>query len=183
MNFNRVLNGLLAINLLVMAGGVSAQEAQPAPAAPPPNVCEENPEFDHWDFWLGEWKVFTNDEAATHIGNNKISKHYSECLIKEDWVDVQGNGGFSMNFYHPLHGDWRQVWVSNGYFIDYRGGLNDQGQMVLEGKADQYAAGTTTGFRGIWTPEDNGDVIQQFETFDEETGEWTKVFEARYVKQ
>lgn len=40
----------------------------------------------------------------------------------------------------------------------------------------------STCFREIRTPEDNGDVIQRFETFDTETSAWKAVFEARYVR-
>ena len=173
---------LLAAFLLFFTTGVVAQEEGEAPT-PATNVCEETPEFDQFDFWLGEWGVFTNNEERTRIGTNTITKHYSECLVKEEWVDANGNGGFSMNFYNPVRGHWRQVWVSNGFFIDYTGGLDENGRMVLEGESDQYVAGSTMGLRGIWSAEENGDVIQQFETLDAESGEWKKVFEARYVKQ
>ena len=180
-----LFSGLFIAASVFFSASVMAQEAEEAQEAqqPPPNVCAENPEFDQWDFWLGDWNVYSNNEEKTLLGTNSITKHYHECLIKENWVDAQGNGGFSMNFYNPVKGHWRQVWVSNGYFIDYTGGLNEAGQMVLEGEVDQYAPGTTTRFKGIWTPEDNGDVIQQFDTFNAETGEWTRVFEARYIKQ
>ena len=171
----RAVCGVLA----VLPALVAAQEEAPAQ----PNICEERSEFDQWDFWLGEWDVFTNDENRTQIGTNSITKHYSDCLIKERWVDANGNGGFSMNFFNPVRGHWRQVWVSNGFFIDYQGGLNEDGQMVLEGESDQYVPNTTVGFRGTWTPEPGGDVIQRFETLDAEAEEWKVVFEARYVRQ
>lgn len=175
-------NFILAVFGVIMMLGNSTADAQEQ-QQPPPNVCEEQAEFNHWDFWVGTWKVYTNDENATQIGTNSITKHYNNCLIKESWVDAAGNGGFSMNFYHPLEKHWRQVWVSNGWFIDYSGGLNEQGQMVLEGKSSTYANGSTTGIRGIWTPEENGDVIQRFETLDAESNEWKVVFEARYIKE
>ena len=175
-------NTMIALGILVSPGFSSALLAQDAPQ-PPPKVCEESPEFNQWDFWLGDWKVYSNNDERTLFGTNSITKHHANCLVKESWVDANGNGGFSMNFYNPVRGHWRQVWVSNGWFIDYQGGLNDQGQMVLEGESDQYASNTTTRFKGIWTPEENGDVIQRFETFDTESGECNVIFEARYVKQ
>ena len=179
MTRKNAIRTVLALMFLAASFGLAAQNNP----TQPPNVCMESPEFNQWDFWLGNWKVYTNNEDATQIGTNSITKHYNNCLIKEEWVDANGNGGFSMNFYHPIDKHWRQVWVSNGFFIDYAGGLNDEGQMVLEGESDVYSSGSTTGFRGIWTPQENGDVIQRFETLDAESGEWNVVFEARYVKE
>ena len=168
--------------LLIISCFVGSAMAQDAPPKPP-NICQESPEFNQWDFWLGDWNVYSNNEERTLFGTNSITKHYANCLVQESWMDAAGNGGFSMNFFNPVRGHWRQVWVSNGYFIDYTGGLNDQGQMVLEGESDEYVANKTTRFRGIWTPEDNGDVIQRFDTFDTASNEWKTVFEARYVRQ
>lgn len=149
----------------------------------PQTFCEENSEFDQWDFWVGEWTVYSNDENKTLAGTNKITKHYANCLIKETWVDAAGNGGFSVNYYNPVREQWRQVWVSNGYSIDYTGGLNDKGQMVLEGEIDNYQPDSSTGFRGVWTPQENGDVIQRFEAYDAESDTWKLWFEGRYVKK
>jgi len=42
---------------------------------------------------------------------------------------------------------------------------------------------TSTPFRGIWTPRDNGDVVQRFEIWNAESNEWSVWFEGLYVKQ
>lgn len=154
---------------------------------PPPQMsmtfCEDNEGFSDWDFWVGEWNVYGNDEKQVLAGTNSVTKHYANCLITETWVDINGNGGFSVNFYNPVRDQWRQVWVSNGYSIDYTGGLNDEGQMVLEGEIDTYQSGTSAKFRGIWTPQENGNVIQRFEAYDAEKDSWTLWFEGRYIKK
>lgn len=169
--------------LLVLASTAVAQEEAPDPPAQQPAYCENNPGFDQWDFWVGKWKVYSNDDKRELAGTNTVAKHYANCLITETWVDTTGNGGFSINYYNPVRGRWRQVWVANGYSIDYTGGLNDQGEMVLEGEIDAYRPGTSTPFRGIWTPQDNGDVVQRFEIWSAESNEWTVWFEGLYVKQ
>ena len=150
---------------------------------PPAAFCENNEGFSDWDFWVGEWNVYSNDEAHTFAGTNSVTKHHQGCLIKEDWNSAAGGGGFSVNYFNPNKDEWRQVWVSNGYSIDYTGGLNDQGALVLEGKIYNYASGITRKMRGIWTPEKNGDVIQHFDTFDAESGEWKVWFEGRYIRK
>lgn len=137
---------------------------------PPPPYCENNPEFDQFDFWAGEWDVYSNDGKMTHFGANSVTKIARDCLVMEHWRADNGGRGYSMNFYNPLTGKWRQVWVANGHTIDYSGGLNEDGAMVLEGTIEYYATGVSHAFRGTWTPQDDGTVIQFFEEYDPETG-------------
>ena len=82
-----------------------------------------------------------------------------------------------------LRAQWRQVWIANGYSIDYTGGVNEQGQMVLEGEIDNYPSNNSQKFRGTWTPQENGDVLQRFEAHNAETGNWDMWFEGRYVNK
>ncbi len=169
----------------IMGASAVAQQATTTPPqapAPPPPFCENNEGFNDWDFWVGDWNVYTNDDARTFQGTNSIEKKYNNCLITETWLGAGGGGGgFSINYYNPVKGEWRQTWVANGYSIDYTGGLNEDGAMELNGEIYGYRAGAATPFRGIWTPEENGDVIQHFDIQNAE-GEWTVWFEGRYVK-
>jgi hypothetical protein len=121
---------LLCLAACLVATGSAVSQADPAqPEAQAPQVaqafCEENPGFGGFDFWVGQWNVYTNDEKRQFAGTNSITKHHANCLVKETWVDAAGNGGFSMKYYNPVRGEWRQVWVANGYSIDYTGGLNE----------------------------------------------------------
>lgn len=160
-----------------------AQEAATStPFAPPAPFCETGEGFGDWNFWVGQWTVYSNDGERTFQGINSITKHYNGCLLMENWVGAQGGDGFSINYYNPIKGEWRQVWVGGGYSIDYTGGLNGDGAMVLNGFIYGYGAGTTTPFRGIWTAQENGDVRQFFEIHNAE-GEWSTWFDGRYVKQ
>jgi hypothetical protein len=171
---------LIAASFLLAPATLLAQDATPQA---PPAFCEDTPGFDEWDFWVGEWDVYSNNEARQLAGTNSITKHYANCLIKETWVSAGGGGGFSVNYYNPVKGEWRQVWVSNGYSIDYSGGLNDQGQMALEGEIYTYQPNTAAPFRGTWTPRENGDVVQLFEVFNAETDSWDVWFDGLYVRQ
>ena len=47
----------------------------------------------------------------------------------------------SMNYYDAVENQWRQLWVAGGYSIDYTGGLNESGSMVLTGKINYYNMG------------------------------------------
>jgi len=117
---------LFAALSILCAQATMAEE----PQTPPKSICETIESFSDWDFWVGEWKVYSNDEKHTFQGTNSITKHHKNCLIMENWTSAQGGEGSSMNYYDPVEKQWRQLWVAGGYSIDYTGGLGEGGSMV-----------------------------------------------------
>jgi hypothetical protein len=139
--------------------------------------CEHVPEYDQFDFWLGEWRVV--DPAGTFQGTNKIEKTQGGCLILENWVGAGGTPGTSMNYYDLHAKEWVQVWISPMLQLDIRGGIVD-GSMVLTGNVYQTQSGTYSPFRGTWTPMEDGVVRQLFEQSSDGGKTWTTVFDGRY---
>jgi hypothetical protein len=174
---------LLVLLIPVFSISGLAQEQATEPQAAPKPLCEKMPGFGDFDFWLGDWNVYSNDETRTLHGTNSITKHHKNCLIMENWTNVQGGTGSSMNYYDPVEGQWRQLWVAGGYSIDYSGGLNEAGSMVLSGKINYYKTGKSHLFRGAWTANADGSVRQFFEQKDNDSGEWTVWFDGLYVKK
>lgn len=159
-----------------------AQEIEQAPQVRPKNVCESDTHFKDFDFWVGNWRV-TDAITGAFQGVNKVEKVEGDCLIKEHWTNASGGTGFSINYYNAVTKQWRQVWVAApGYIIDYTGGLNENGAMVLEGTIQQYAQNTSAPFRGTWTPHIDGTVRQFFEQYDPEKEEWIGWFDGVYTK-
>jgi hypothetical protein len=136
---------------------------------------------DDFDFWVGNWNVYAPDDGP-YLGHNRIERINGGCLITEHWVGASGNAGDSINIYDPLIGAWCQVWMSNGWYIDYTGGLSADGAMVLTGEAYTIPTDSRAGFRGTWTAQDDGTVRQFFEQQDAE-GSWQGVFTGIYVRQ
>ena len=174
---------LLTILATLIAGNILADEPATDTQEAPKSPCESMEEFNQWDFWVGEWKVYSNDEKRAFQGSNRISKHHKNCLIMENWTSAQGGTGSSMNYYDPVEKQWRQLWVAGGYSIDYTGGLDDNGAMVLNGKINYYKQGKSFPFRGSWTPNEDGSVRQFFEQFDEEKQSWNVWFDGLYIKE
>lgn len=156
--------------------------ADDTPPTPKP-ICESMQGFNDWDFWVGDWKVYSNDEKHTFQGSNSISKRHKNCLIIENWTSASGGQGSSMNYYDAVDKQWRQVWVADGYSIDYTGGLDKNGTMVLNGKINYYKQGKGFLFRGSWTPNEDGSVRQLFEQFDKEKEQWTVWFDGIYERK
>lgn len=145
--------------------------------APPP-ACEGAP-YDDFDFWVGSWDVYdTNGKLA---GRNVISEEEGGCLLIERWTKTGGGTGQSYNYYDLETESWRQIWVSRGITINYEGGLDDEGQMILKGNiAYRQQPGIATPFKGKWTPNDDGSVSQSFYQYNTETEEWDSWFIGEY---
>lgn len=165
---------------LAVAGLMSASALAQQPAGP--NPCASDPHFRDFDFWLGEWQV-TNRANGSLAGTNTIISIEAACALEERWSGRGGSTGMSVNYYNPVSGQWRQVWVTGGaYAIDIVGGLDAEGSMVLEGTIYYYRSGKRNPFRGTWTPNADGSVRQYFQQADPETGEWTDWFDGLYTK-
>jgi hypothetical protein len=88
-----------------------------------------------------------------------------------------------MNYYDVVEDQWRQLWVAGGYSIDYTGGLDTSGAMVLNGIINYYTTGKSNDFRGSWTPNPDGSVRQFFEQRDPETQVWAVWFDGLYIRK
>ena len=168
---------------LFVSTSIQAQEQAGEPQAPPKSVCESMKGFNDFDFWLGEWNVYSNDKKRAFQGTNSITKHHRNCLIMENWTSAQGGTGRSMNYFDPVADQWRQLWVAGGYSIDYTGGLDASGSMILIGKINYYKTGKSHDFRGAWTANADGSVRQFFEQKNSETREWSVWFDGLYVRK
>lgn len=174
---------LLAAGAATIAASCAHAQSQgagapPAPAAPRPPCQEEL--FRQFDFWAGEWEVFTPQGAKA--GDNSITIEEYGCLLVEHWTTASGITGQSYNYVNLENNKWRQIWVSGGSTIDYSGGLNDKGEMVLEGTI-AYRAGSNAPFRGVWTPNPDGSVTQHFQQFDPQANIWSDWFVGVYKRK
>ncbi|HEX9641325.1 MAG TPA: hypothetical protein VGB13_08425 [Candidatus Krumholzibacteria bacterium] len=166
----RRLSFLLLSLLFCFAAGAQNQ----------PNPCEADARYHQFDFWLGEWEVFSADGKKQ--GENSITAAESECMLLEQWTSSQGGTGQSYNFLDPHSGEWNQVWISKGSIIRISGGLEGEA-MTLVGEIVYYASGQRARFRGRWTPKEDGTVEQFFEQYDSEKAAWNTWFLGIYQRK
>lgn len=165
-----------------MVAGLLTTTAWQAAAQDQTQICEDDQRFHQFDFWIGEWTV-TNNANGNFAGENSIQPAQYGCVLIERWHGRTGTTGQSINFYDPLADEWRQVWIANGYSIDYTGGLDEEGSMVLVGEIHYYRQDQSVPFRGRWTPNEDGSVRQFFEQYDAETDAWQVWFDGHYVRR
>ncbi len=143
--------------------------------------CLGDPAFREFDFWIGEWDVYTS--TGQYAGTNTIAREESGCVLTEHWTGAGGGTGSSINYVDKSTGEWVQVWNSeNGAQISIRGEMTDDG-MSLSGRIHYVGNGTTAPFRGLWTPLEDGRVRQFFEQSSDGGETWAPWFEGFYTRK
>jgi hypothetical protein len=134
-----------------------------------------------FDFWVGEWDVFT--PQGKPAGTNSIQKDEQGCVLVERWKGGGGGTGMSINYYDPGKEKWVQQWVASGASVIYlEGQLNEEGAMVLVGELTN-RNGESSPLRGTWKPLLDGRVRQLFEQSTDGGETWTPWFDGYYVRQ
>ena len=142
--------------------------------------CEHDEAFAEFDFWIGSWEV--HGPAGGLAGSNTIERAERGCVLIENWTNVAGGTGMSINYVDKISGEWVQVWNSEGGSqINIRGGITDDG-MLLVGTLHTVGTETTVPFRALWTPLPDGRVRQFFEQSTDNGETWTTWFEGFYTR-
>ncbi|HVF35650.1 MAG TPA: hypothetical protein VND91_10050 [Candidatus Saccharimonadia bacterium] len=163
------MNATTLALLIALATGAVA----PAPAPP---RCDA-PAHRAFDFWLGEWEVWSNDMRA---GTNRIEKLLDGCAIAEYWRGASGVEGRSYNAYDPALGRWRQFWVATGGGVLLLEGGPRDGGMLLEGMRPNPRTRVPQRQRIEWIRNADGSVRQLWQTSDDDGATWQVAFDGRY---
>ena len=164
--------GILAVGLSLTASSALAQ----APQAP---VCT-TANHRQFDFWVGSWDVYPTGKDKL-VAHSLIENLYRGCVIRENWMPLNGTPGGSLNTYDPEDKRWHQVWMdaANGR-VSFDGGFAD-GKMVLTGN-----------WRGAQTPGQEalvrmtyskleGRAVRQFGEISSDKGtSWKPFFDFTY---
>ena len=137
--------------------------------------CDQ-PEVTQFDFWVGEWYVFSNDKL---VGRNEIKRILGGCTLIEKYTAAGGKfAGRSFSYFEPEDGRWHQVWVDDsGTRMHLTGGYAD-GRMVMSG--DRLKNGETVTDRISWTDNSDGTVRQLWELSEDGGKSWQALFDGQY---
>jgi hypothetical protein len=168
---------LSIVAAMAIAGIADAQEQTDAAQKYP---CANKEEFRAFDFWIGEWDVAVAN--GTPAGHNSIKSAEKGCLLVENWVNVGGGTGMSINYLDKVTKEWVQVWNdASGSQINIRGSMTDEG-MRLTGTIYYVANDQAFPFRGLWTLLPDGRVRQFFEQSPDGGESWSVWFEGFYTR-
>jgi hypothetical protein len=143
--------------------------------------CMSDPNYRHFDFWLGNWDVYVNDVKR---GENRITMANGGCAIHESYTTYPRDyTGQSINFYDPIDKLWHQHWVgSGGDVTNYLETSRGPGMLEFTGNILN-AAGNTVINRMTFTILENGDVRQRIETSRDNQKTWTTSFDGIYKRK
>lgn len=142
--------------------------------------CMQSPEARQFDFWVGDWDVFA--PAGAQVGSNHVERILRGCALLENWSNVGGREGKSLNLYDPTAGTWKQFWTDDsGWIVYYEQGRFQDDAMHLQG-ITYGPSGDTIQIRMDMIHESPDTVRQIIETSPK--GEtWTRTFEGIYVRK
>lgn len=141
--------------------------------------CPDDPGYRAFDFWLGDWDVYTPDGVRSSA-HNRISLELHGCLVHERWSG--GGDGESFNYYNAHTRHWYQNYVDDGgSIVWYEGSPSAPGVMHMEGGyANQ--DGSTGLARVTWTRLPDGSVHHFIERSGDGGKTWSVYFDAYYRK-
>ncbi len=136
--------------------------------------------YQEFDFWIGSWEVYSPQNKL--IGLSTIQKLANACGIQEHWTSKTSTyTGTSYNYYNSTDDSWNQVWIDNlGASLILKGSFKAP-QMILEGKSSNGKT-TDTYNRITWTKNNDGTVIQLWQTIDKNNKVTQELFRGIYKK-
>ncbi|MCJ8189791.1 hypothetical protein [Sphingomicrobium aestuariivivum] len=119
--------------VMTIALMLAFQEASPAPSPPAlPPACESEAHA-AFDYWVGEWDVYPTSRPEQKVAESRIERLYNGCAVRENWMPTGRPGGGSLNSLRE-DGRWHQRWIgSGGETVDFVGGPDDEGNIVMTG--------------------------------------------------
>jgi hypothetical protein len=173
---------ILALALLVPSLHARAQSsAAPAGAATrPQSPCPGDANRHRFDFWIGEWNVETKDGKPA--GRSSIQAISGGCGLLENWSDMNGGTGKSVNAYNPALGIWQQYWVGEfGAVTEYRESVWRGDTLTF--RASARANGKALSLRLTFNPLPDGSVRQFGEQSADSGRTWTPTYEFFYRRR
>jgi hypothetical protein len=147
-------------------------------AAVAPAPCRDAPDYRRFDFWVGTWRVTT--PGGQQVGTSHVDVVSGGCALLENWRDMRGSEGKSLNTFDPATHGWRQFWVGQG------GGITDYSESEWHGSSLTFVAhsrtpnGSELVQRLTFTPLEGG-VVRQFGEGSTDGGKtWSSFYDFHY---
>lgn len=144
------------------------------------NPCMADPHCREFDFWVGDWDVYQFG-TKNMVGHNSIQIIAEGCGLLENWTNMAGQTGKSINFIDPVTNKWKQSWVGGGNQEFVNGEYKD-GAMRFTFETTDAKGNKLTG-RFIFFNEGTGQVRQFNETSADGGKTWTTVYNFTYVRK
>jgi hypothetical protein len=141
--------------------------------------CRNDPDYRRFDFWAGNWRVTT--PGGTQVGTSHVDVISGGCALLENWRDMRGSEGKSINTFDPATKKWRQFWVGQA------GGVSDYADSEWHDKSLSFLlsfpakpGSPPATMRLTFTPMEGGVVRQHSEISVDGGATWKTQYDFRY---
>ena len=144
--------------------------------------CYTNPHAHEFDFWAGEWDVYTTG-TKNLVGHSLIQIISGGCALLENW-DSPNSTGKSINFIDPNTNKWKQSWAgsyANGIQEFVNGEYKDSA-MRFDFETKDAQGNKLTG-RFIFYNQGENQVRQFNETSTDGGKTWTTSYDFTYIRK
>ena len=141
--------------------------------------CAVKPEHRQFDFSIGEWDVFSENRK---VADSSIHKMLENCVIYENYSQMDGYSGKSFNFFDKHLGKWRQTWVDvRGMVSEFTGAVRDEA-FIYEGES-HYPDGTRALRRMTFFKIGPDRITQSSEMSKDKGKTWNPYYELLYIRK
>jgi hypothetical protein len=143
--------------------------------------CARDPEARRFDFWVGEWKLTgANGRPA---GDSSIQLVSGQCALLENFTNVNGTTGKSLNSYNTQTKQWEEFWVGQNQAVtEYREGRWDGTSLVFLAHGMR-ADGKPQLMRLTFTPLSPDKVRQFAQNSDDDGKTWQRAYDIIYDRK
>ena len=143
--------------------------------------CLSNENARHFDFWIGEWEVYVNDNK---VGENSITMAKGGFAVHENYITPGNYAGQSINYYDPIDEKWHQHWVgAGGDVYNYIETKRGEALLQFESQFMNPANGQLSTSRLTFTLLEDGTVHQLFESSTDDGKTWSNAFDGIYKRK
>lgn len=141
--------------------------------------CLTRKESRMFDFWVGDWDV--KNATGQPAGQSSVQLLLEGCALFENWTDLQGGGGKSLNSFNIDTKQWQQFWTDQyGRVTEYResewvnGSLRYTAHQLIPRDAMLHMTFTPI----------NPDLVRQFGEMSTDGGKtWAPTFDLYYHRR
>jgi hypothetical protein len=162
------------------SGDGHAQSPSTESAAAPQSQPCSSAAHRQFDFWVGEWEVFSPNGAPA--GVSAVRKILNDCVLHETWKSANsGYSGNSHNIFVASTGRWHQTWVDNMGLLRLFDG-EFRGRTLVLTTTRQTKAGEDI-VRMTFEPLQEGRVRQLVEASRDGGKTWAIEYDLTYVRK
>jgi tetratricopeptide (TPR) repeat protein len=141
--------------------------------------CAAAAEYRQFDYWLGEWDVFSGGQK---IARSSIQAILDDCVVFENYATLDGRyAGKSLNIWIPAKKQWEQRYMdTTGGSHEWIGAL-DGDHLVFTYNYEQN--GVKTMQRMSYLKEGADQVRQKIDVSTDEGKTWNVSYDGLYVRR